>query len=79
MSPLDTAVYWTEYVLRHRGAPQLRSKGADLPWYKFLLLDVAAVLMSFIIALYYIVKVVCIYTLQYFIKKFKRPVKSKDE
>ncbi|XP_018785252.1 PREDICTED: UDP-glucuronosyltransferase-like [Bactrocera latifrons] len=24
MNPLDTAIYWTEYVLRHKGAPQLR-------------------------------------------------------
>nr|CAD7426908.1 unnamed protein product [Timema monikensis] len=28
---LETAVYWVEYVIRHRGAPHLRSAGADLP------------------------------------------------
>ncbi|XP_054084684.1 UDP-glucosyltransferase 2-like [Zeugodacus cucurbitae] len=24
MKPLDAAIYWTEYVLRHKGAPQMR-------------------------------------------------------
>nr|CAD7590136.1 unnamed protein product [Timema genevievae] len=36
---LETAVYWIEYVIRHRGAPHLRSAGADLPTYQYLLLD----------------------------------------
>ncbi|KAG8336178.1 hypothetical protein J6590_050380, partial [Homalodisca vitripennis] len=30
MSPLDTAVYWTEYVLRHKGARHLRSAGPGI-------------------------------------------------
>ncbi|GJQ66555.1 hypothetical protein Trydic_g4539, partial [Trypoxylus dichotomus] len=30
-SPMDTAIYWIEYVLRHKGAPHLRTVGASLP------------------------------------------------
>ncbi|XP_049793134.1 UDP-glycosyltransferase UGT5-like isoform X1 [Schistocerca nitens] len=45
-SPVETAVYWTEYVLRHRGAPHLRSAALHLSWYQYLLLDVAALLLS---------------------------------
>ncbi|XP_049963571.1 UDP-glucosyltransferase 2-like [Schistocerca serialis cubense] len=41
--PLEEAVYWVEYVLRHQGAPHLRSAALDLSWYRYLLLDVAAV------------------------------------
>jgi len=37
-------VYWTEYVIRHKGAPHLRSALQDLAWYQYLLLDVIAVL-----------------------------------
>jgi len=37
-------VYWTEYVIRHKGAPHLRSAVLDLAWYQYLLLDVIAVL-----------------------------------
>ncbi|XP_047118185.1 UDP-glucosyltransferase 2-like [Schistocerca piceifrons] len=40
--PLEEAVYWVEYVIRHRGAPHLRSAALDLAWYQYLLLDVAA-------------------------------------
>jgi len=45
-SALDRAVYWTEYVIRHKGAPHLRSVAADLPWYQYLLLDVMFVLTT---------------------------------
>jgi glucuronosyltransferase len=44
LSPLDTAVFWVEYVIRHNGAPQLRIVGADLPWYQYYLVDVAIIL-----------------------------------
>ncbi|XP_067012668.2 UDP-glycosyltransferase UGT5 [Anabrus simplex] len=44
-SPLEKAVYWTEYVLRHNGAPHLRSAALDLYWYQYYLLDVLAVLL----------------------------------
>jgi hypothetical protein len=43
VSPLDTAIYWVEYVIRHGGAPHLRVGGLDLPWYQYFLLDVILV------------------------------------
>ncbi|XP_069670394.1 UDP-glucosyltransferase 2-like [Periplaneta americana] len=45
-SALDTAIYWTEYVIRHRGAPHLRSAALDLTWYQYLLLDVILVIIG---------------------------------
>ncbi|XP_066998498.2 UDP-glycosyltransferase UGT5 [Anabrus simplex] len=42
-SALETAVYWTEYVIRHGGAPHLRSAAVDMPLYQYLLFDVIAV------------------------------------
>jgi glucuronosyltransferase len=44
LTPLQQAVYWTEYVIRHKGAPHLRSAVLDLAWYQYLLLDVITVL-----------------------------------
>lgn len=41
LSALDSAVFWTEHVLRHKGARHMRSAAADMPLYKVLLLDVA--------------------------------------
>jgi len=52
---MDTAIYWTEYVIRHRGAPHLRTAGADLPLYQYLLLDVTAVLVTAILAVVYVI------------------------
>ncbi|KAJ1531785.1 hypothetical protein ONE63_000441 [Megalurothrips usitatus] len=42
----DEAVWWTEYVVRHRGAPHLRPVAVDLPLYQYLLLDVAALVLA---------------------------------
>jgi glucuronosyltransferase len=44
LTPLEQAVYWKEYVIRHKGAPHLRSAVLDLAWYQYFLLDVIDVL-----------------------------------
>ena len=43
--PVQRAVYWIEYVLRHRGAPHLRAAVHQLSFWQYFLLDVAAVLL----------------------------------
>lgn len=62
MSPLDTAIYWIEYVIRHKGAPHLRTAAVDMPLYQYLLLDVIAFLLvifiSILLILYYVSKFV---------------------
>jgi glucuronosyltransferase len=52
---MDTAIYWTEYVIRHRGAPHMRTAGADLPLYQYLLLDVIAVILTTILIVVYVI------------------------
>ena len=44
-TPQERAVFWTEYVIRHRGAPQLRCPAAQLSWVEFLMLDVLGLLL----------------------------------
>lgn len=60
MSSLNTATYWTEYVIRHNGAPHMRSAALDLAWYQYLLLDVIAFILVIaagsLITLYIIVR-----------------------
>ncbi|KAJ1520421.1 hypothetical protein ONE63_003553 [Megalurothrips usitatus] len=48
-TPAQEAVWWTEYVVRHRGAPHLRPVGADMPLHQYLLLDVAAVVLAAVV------------------------------
>ncbi|XP_057686374.1 UDP-glucuronosyltransferase 1-2-like [Corythoichthys intestinalis] len=47
MKPMDTAIFWVEYVMRHRGAPHLRTESYKLPWYVYHSLDVIAFLALF--------------------------------
>ncbi|XP_049859784.1 UDP-glucosyltransferase 2-like [Schistocerca gregaria] len=42
---LPQAIWWIEYILRHQGAPHLRSAAMDLSWYQLLLLDVIAFIL----------------------------------
>ncbi|XP_059470049.1 UDP-glycosyltransferase UGT5-like [Neocloeon triangulifer] len=62
-TPLERAIFWVEYVLRHKGAPHLRSASLDLHWTQVALLDVYAVIILFIfISLfipYFLVKKIC--------------------
>ncbi|XP_049773400.1 UDP-glucosyltransferase 2-like isoform X1 [Schistocerca cancellata] len=39
---LERAVWWLEYVIRHKGAPHMRTAALDLHWWQLLLLDVIA-------------------------------------
>ncbi|KAL0270118.1 UNVERIFIED_CONTAM: hypothetical protein PYX00_007627 [Menopon gallinae] len=55
MKPMDTAIYWIEYVIRHKGAPHLRSAAQDLRWYELYLLDVVSVILAAVAIAFYVV------------------------
>ncbi|KAF5307254.1 hypothetical protein FQR65_LT06970 [Abscondita terminalis] len=50
---LERAVWWTEYVLRHKGAPHLRNPAYDLAWYQYYYLDVIAFCLAVVVILIY--------------------------
>ncbi|XP_044755760.1 UDP-glucosyltransferase 2-like isoform X1 [Coccinella septempunctata] len=52
---IDKAIWWIEYVIRHKGAKHLRSPSMDIPWYQYLLLDVMAVIFSVLALLIFII------------------------
>ncbi|XP_003247381.1 UDP-glucuronosyltransferase 2C1 isoform X2 [Acyrthosiphon pisum] len=54
MTPAESVVYWTEYVIRHKGAPHLRSHALNLTWYQYFLLDIIAVVLLVIVSVCYI-------------------------
>jgi glucuronosyltransferase len=60
MSPLNTAIFWTEYVIRHGGTSHMRSAALDLAWYQYLLIDVIAFILligaGILITVYIIVR-----------------------
>lgn len=49
LPPLDLAVFWTEFVIRHKGASHLRVAAHDLNCFQYHSLDVAAFLLLIVI------------------------------
>jgi len=76
LTPSKTVDYWTRYVIRHKGAPHLKSQALNLNWYQYFLLDVIAVIISIILLVFFVM-----YKTFYFLKKliFKSRTKSKSE
>ncbi|XP_062972114.1 UDP-glucuronosyltransferase 1A1-like isoform X4 [Elgaria multicarinata webbii] len=44
--PIDLAVHWVEFVMKHKGAPHLRPAAHDLNWIQYHSIDVIAFLMA---------------------------------
>lgn len=70
MTPQESVVYWTEYVIKYNGAPLLKPASTQLYWFQYFLLDVILfvllILISFIYAVYRIFKVI-----RGFIRRFR--------
>ncbi|KAL1491906.1 hypothetical protein ABEB36_012427 [Hypothenemus hampei] len=66
MKPLDLAVYWVEYVLRHEGAHHLKSSILNLNWFQLYLLDVVSIIIlllaAFIVFSVFVIKKIRIRT-----------------
>ncbi|XP_062262751.1 UDP-glucuronosyltransferase 2C1-like [Platichthys flesus] len=60
IAPMDHAIFWVEYVIRHKGAAHLRTEAYKMPWYSYYSLDVllalltaAAALLLFTVAVFW--------------------------
>ncbi|XP_042534163.1 UDP-glucuronosyltransferase 2A3-like [Dipodomys spectabilis] len=57
VKPLDRAVFWIEFVMRHKGAKHLRVAAHDLTWIQYHSLDVIGFLLACVtVALFLVVK-----------------------
>ncbi|KAJ8923418.1 hypothetical protein NQ315_001976 [Exocentrus adspersus] len=73
MTGLEKAVWWIEYVIRHKGAKHLRNPAADLPFYQYYLIDVIGLLFTITA----IVLTVIFILVRKFIRKFKAIVANR--
>lgn len=71
MTPLETAIYWVEYIIRHKGAPQMQSPAKGFSFWVYYSLDVIA----FTVAIGFIV----VYIFGQIIKGGLRSIKSADK
>ncbi|XP_028134383.2 UDP-glycosyltransferase UGT5-like [Diabrotica virgifera virgifera] len=59
IKPMDLAIYWTEYIAKHKRAPHLRVAGLDLSWYQYFLLDVIAFIVIVVVIVFTTIYVLC--------------------
>ncbi|XP_059131131.1 UDP-glucuronosyltransferase 2B31-like isoform X1 [Peromyscus eremicus] len=72
MKPLDRAVFWIEYVMRHKGAKHLRVAAHDLTWFQYHSLDVLAFLLACVLTVMLIIMKCCLFCCQKFAKAGKK-------
>lgn len=56
--PLDTAIYWVEYVMRWNGALHMRSQAVHLNWLQLNSLDVLGFVGGVLVAIWWLLKIV---------------------
>ncbi|XP_034390656.1 UDP-glucuronosyltransferase 2A1-like isoform X1 [Cyclopterus lumpus] len=49
VKPLDQAVFWIEYVIRHKGARHLQTQSTKMSWFVYNCVDVIAALMAVVL------------------------------
>lgn len=50
--PMEEAIFWIEYVMRSKGAAHLKSYAVNMSWFSYLLFDVFALPIAFIVIAY---------------------------
>ncbi|CAH0545938.1 unnamed protein product [Brassicogethes aeneus] len=56
MTPMETAIYWIEHVIKYKGAEHLKSPALSLMWYERDMLDVYFYILLFFVGLCLVVK-----------------------
>ncbi|XP_046312610.1 UDP-glucuronosyltransferase 2B31 [Marmota monax] len=72
VKPLDRAVFWIEFVMRHKGAKHLRVAAHDLSWFQYYSLDVLGFLLACVATVMFIITKCCLFCFQMFSKTGKK-------
>uniref|UniRef100_A0A8D2DYS9 glucuronosyltransferase n=1 Tax=Sciurus vulgaris TaxID=55149 RepID=A0A8D2DYS9_SCIVU len=64
IKPLDRAVFWIEFVMRHKGAKHLRPASHDLTWFQYHSLDVIGFLLACVATVIFTVTKCCLFSCQ---------------
>lgn len=77
MPPLETAIYWVEYVARHKGAHFMKTAAVNMPFYQYYLLDVIAFIIAVLSLFFYLLYLTMKYLLKTIRNLLKKPTKEK--
>ncbi|EPY78226.1 UDP glucuronosyltransferase 2 family precursor [Camelus ferus] len=72
VKPLDRAVFWIEFVMRHKGAKHLRPALHDLTWYQNHSLDVIGFLLACVATAVFVITKCCLFCCLKFGKTTKK-------
>uniref|UniRef100_A0A2K5LBE2 glucuronosyltransferase n=1 Tax=Cercocebus atys TaxID=9531 RepID=A0A2K5LBE2_CERAT len=72
VKPLDRAVFWIEFVMRHKGAKHLRPAAHNLTWFQYHSLDVIGFLLVCVTMAIFLVIQCCLFSCQKFGKIGKK-------
>ncbi|XP_011782457.1 PREDICTED: UDP-glucuronosyltransferase 2B18 isoform X13 [Colobus angolensis palliatus] len=72
VKPLDRAVFWIEFVMRHKGAKHLRVAAHDLTWFQYHSLDVIGFLLACVATVIFIIMKCCLFCFWKFTRKGKK-------
>ncbi|XP_052497655.1 UDP-glucuronosyltransferase 2A2 [Budorcas taxicolor] len=72
VKPLDRAVFWIEFVMRHKGAKHLRPAAHNLTWYQYHSLDVISFLLACVATAVFLVTKCCLFSCRKFGKTGKK-------
>ncbi|KAJ8255295.1 hypothetical protein GJAV_G00203260, partial [Gymnothorax javanicus] len=64
VEPLDLAVFWTEFVMRHKGAAHLRTAAHELTWVQYHSLDVISLLCLILVTVVILTVKCCTFCLR---------------
>ncbi|GAB1289787.1 UDP-glucuronosyltransferase [Apodemus speciosus] len=70
--PLDRAVFWIEFIMRHKRAKHLRPLGHNLTWYQYHSLDVIGFLLACVSAIAALAVKCLVFVYRLFVKKEKK-------
>ncbi|EAX05578.1 UDP glucuronosyltransferase 2 family, polypeptide B10, isoform CRA_c [Homo sapiens] len=72
VKPLDRAVFWIEFVMRHKGAKHLRVAAHNLTWFQYHSLDVIGFLLACVATVLFIITKCCLFCFWKFARKGKK-------
>ncbi|KAL6041699.1 hypothetical protein STEG23_009891 [Scotinomys teguina] len=72
VKPLDRAVFWIEFVMRHKGAKHLRVAAHDLSWFQYHSLDVIGFLLACVASAIFLLAKCFLFVFQKFAKTGKK-------
>lgn len=75
LKPMDSIVFWLEFVMRHKGAAHLRTESYKMPWYAYYNVDVLAFILSMLLISFLFFGLVC----KILFKALKRTRKIKQQ